>query len=323
MYKLLVILGPTATGKTDLALHLAKKFNGELVSCDSRQVYKGLDIGTGKMSNLKSQMSNVQKGNGFWKIDGVKVWMYDVVSLKKQYSVADYVNGVIKVIGEIKKRGKLPIVVGGTGLYLKVLIEGIPSLQIPIDKKLRKKLTGLSLQQLQSKLKKTSLKKWNSMNNSDQNNPRRLIRAIEIGIGKGDMGDKGDWGDRGLKKEFNILRIGLSAPREVLYKKINTRVYKWIEDGILEEVIDLRKKGVSTKRFKQLGLEYAVLSDYLDGSLSFDDMIGKMQISVRQYAKRQITWFKKEKNIIWFDISVPAYRRRVEKFIWEWYHNGK
>src|SRR3989338_8195331 len=125
MAKIIVIFGSTSTGKTDLALNLAKKFNGELVSCDSRQVYKKLDIGTGK---LPGKQVNTEKGNGFWWLDGVKVWMYDVVNFRQQYTVYDYVKDADQVIENILSREKLPIIVGGTGLYLKALLEGLPNL---------------------------------------------------------------------------------------------------------------------------------------------------------------------------------------------------
>ena len=168
--KVLVILGPTATGKTDLALILANKFNGELVSCDSRQIYRGLDIGTGKYPNSKLQIT---KSKGFWEIEGIRVWMYDVISPKKQYTVADYVKNADRVIRDIGKRGKLPIVVGGSGLYLKALLEGLPNLAIPIDRNLRKELEILTLEQLQMRLKKLSPERWNLLNDSDRQNKRR------------------------------------------------------------------------------------------------------------------------------------------------------
>ncbi|MBI2018397.1 tRNA (adenosine(37)-N6)-dimethylallyltransferase MiaA [Candidatus Daviesbacteria bacterium] len=345
MKKILVILGPTATRKTDLALYLAKKLNGELVACDSRQVYKGLDIGTGKlpapMSNLKCpvkdearsprseaaglwrQMSNVEKKNGYWKIDGIKIHMYDVVSLKIQFTVADYVKDANRVINDIEKRGKLPIIVGGTGLYAKALIEGLSSLETPVNKKLRQKLNFLSLKQLQKKLQKIASEKWQSLNHSDKNNPRRLVRAIELEINKGDTGNRGNWGNQRLAREFDILKIGLNASRDILYEKINKRVYKWIEEGILEEVKNLRSKGISKDRFKELGLEYSVALEYLDKKITLEEMVNKMQTKVRQYAKRQITWFKRDKNIFWFDISDKDYLIKVENFITKWYHQLK
>ena len=148
MNKLLVILGPTATGKTDLALQLAGKFQGELVACDSRQVYKGLDIGTGKEPREKGK---VVKGKGFWEIDRAKIRMYDVADPKVQYTVADYVKEAAKAVEDISSRAKLPIIVGGTGFYLKALLLGLSNLSVPVDLKLRKQLEKLSVGELQEK----------------------------------------------------------------------------------------------------------------------------------------------------------------------------
>lgn len=334
--QLLVILGPTATSKTDIALFLAKKFKGELIACDSRQVYRGLDIGTGKYPNKNSKCSTsrtasrneirnskLKKQNGYWEIDGVKIWMYDVVNIEKQYSVADYVKDVDRVIGEIRKREKLPIIVGGTGLYLKALLYGLSNLAIPVDKNLRKKLQKLSKEDLQERLTKLSPKRWNSLNESDRENPRRLIRAIELETSPRRSPYSHLPGDT---TAYDVLKIGLKAPRDVLYKKINKRVYQWMDDGIIEEVKSLQKLGVSKKRFKDLGLEYAVVIDYLDGKINIDEMIEKMQTKVRQYAIRQLTWFKNPSTssgyINWFDVTGKDYQDKVEKLISAWYHKG-
>ena len=207
-------------------------------------------------------------------------------------------------------------------LYAKALIEGLSSLKIPINKQLRQKLNFLSLKQLQKKLQKLALEKWQSLNHSDQNNPRRLVRAIELEINKGDTGNRGNWGDQGLERGFDILKIGLNTSRDILYEKINKRVYRWIEEGILDEVKDLRKKGVSGKRFQMLGLEYTVAVEFMEGRIDFDEMLEKMKSKVRQYAKRQTVWFKREKNIFWFDISDKDFLIKVENFITKWYHQS-
>lgn len=318
---LLVILGPTATGKTNLALDLAKKFNGELVACDSRQVYQNLDIGTGKYpgtGKLPKQKLEVVKGQGWWEVAGVKIWMYDVISLKKQYTVADYVKDAGKIIKDIQNRHKLPILVGGTGLYIKALLEGLSSLNTPLNKKLRNKLINLSLRQLQKKLKKIAYDKWNIMNNSDRNNPRRLIRAIELVTMGSDKQNNNH-----QEQNFKILKIGLNASREILYQKINKRVYKWIKEGIIDEVKDLLKSGVGKKRFASIGLQYGVILEYIKGDLPYDECLEKMQTKVRQYAKRQITWFKKENDAFWFDIMDQDYLTKIEKIISKWYHGPR
>lgn len=319
MNKLLVILGPTATGKTDLALYLAKKLGGELIACDSRQVYQGLDIGTGKLPG--SGKWEVRRGRKKWEVGGVKIWMYDVVSLKKQYTVADFVNDANIVLENIYKKNKLPILIGGTGLYIKAIVEGLSSLQTPLDKKLRKKLINLSLRKLQDKLIKIDSKKWEVMNNSDRNNPRRIIRAIELAT---NLKLKTENLKMKLKsKNFSILKIGLTTQREILYEKINKRVYRWVKDGIIDEVINLRKTGISKERFQKLGLEYAVIVQYLEGRITYEQMIEKMRIKVRQYAKRQMTWFKKEEKVNWFDIIDKQFPANVEKKVAKWYHQTK
>ncbi|MDO8638851.1 MAG: isopentenyl transferase family protein [Candidatus Daviesbacteria bacterium] len=318
MKKLLIILGPTATGKTDLGLVLAKKFNGELIACDSRQVYKDLDIGTGKMPNLgfrvKGKGLRVKTGNGFWEINKIKIWMYDVTDKNQQYSVFDYVKDATIAIEKIHKSSKLPIIVGGTGLYLRGLLLGFPNLGIPINEKLRKQLELLTLQELQEKLKNLSPKKWDSLNQSDQRNPRRLVRAIEISMNKG----KGERG-KGKVRNFNVLKIGLTAPREVLYKRIDDRIISRINQGMIEEAEDLFKKGLSLKRMRQLGLEYGILADFLDKKINKEELAIILQNSIHRYLKRQLTWFKKEKNVNWFDIAEKNYPRKVEKLISKWY----
>lgn len=320
MNKLLIILGLTSTGKTDLALNLAKKFNGELIACDSRQVYRGLDIGTGKMPFGKWMMDDgrIQKKKGYWEIDGVKVWMYDVVDLRSQYTVADYIKEANKVISVIEGRGKLPIIVGGTGLYLRALFEDMPDLAISGNKKLRLELQKLSKDELQKKLHKLSVVRWKKMNDSDKQNPRRLIRAIELIV----MKPKKTQYTESKLKDFNILKIGLIAPKEVMDKKINNKVLEWIKDGIIKEVKGFLKKDISKKRIMVLGLEYAVIIEFLNKTISSSQMIEKMQTKVRQYAKRQLTWFKKEKEVFWFDVDKKNYEDQVANLVSKWYYSG-
>ena len=314
MKKLLVILGPTATGKTDLALKLTKKFNGELVSCDSRQVYKGLDIGTGKMPR---RIGNLKKEEGRWIIDGIPIYGYDLISSKKQYTVADYMKDANRIIDGVVDRKKLPIVVGGTGLYLKALVYGLSNLSIPIDKKSRQKLEKLSVNQLQDYLKELSPKKWQSLNYSDKQNPRRLIRAIELISGKN---NKVSIKNEGLVKKFNILRIGLTAIREVLYQRANERVISRIEQGMIKEAETLNKKGLSLNRMRKLGLEYGALADFLTGKIKTkEELVKILQGKIHSFIRRQITWFKKEKEINWFDITDKNYPIKVENLITKWY----
>lgn len=323
MKKILVILGPTSTGKTDLTLSLAKRFHGELVACDSRQVYRGLDIGTGKLPSRKWEVGGGRwkRGKGFWEIDGVKVWMYDVVDPKRQYTVFDYVKEANKIIDGILKRGKLPIIVGGTGLYLKALLEGLSNLTIPLDLKLRKKLEKLSLDELQKMLQQVSPKRWGKMNDSDKQNPRRLIRAIEMA-----NSHRLTTPDLEMTKEESIgyrndaLKIGLTAPREILYQRIDERVVSRINQGMIDEAKKLHESGLSFKRMRQLGLEYGVLASFLQGAVKTrNEFIKIMQGKIHGFARRQITWFKREKEVFWLDISNKNYAHKVENLVAKWY----
>ncbi|MBI4036374.1 tRNA (adenosine(37)-N6)-dimethylallyltransferase MiaA [Candidatus Daviesbacteria bacterium] len=319
MKKILVILGPTATGKTDLALVLAKKFNGELIACDSRQVYIGLDIGTGKMPSKKLPIKKVSR---FWEINGIRIWMYDVVSPNTQYSVANYVKEATLVIEGVLSRKKLPIVVGGTGLYLKSLLEGLSNLAVPVDLNLRNELDQLTVDKLQQKLKKLSPKRWHTMNQSDRQNNRRLIRSIELVTMYGYMETNKKYD--GLIKKFKVLKIGLTAPREVLYKRVDLRVLSRIDQGMIEEAISLYKNGLTLKRMRKLGLEYRVLADYLDGKIqTVDELIKIMQGKIHGYLRRQLTWFNKEKDIHWFDLTDDQSMPEIEKLIIKWYDNAR
>jgi len=300
----LIILGSTSTGKTDLALQLAKKFNGELISCDSRQVYKGLDIGTGK---YPSQKSKVKRQKYCWEVDGIRIWMYDVVDASKQYSVADYVKDANKIIKDISNREKLPILVGGTGLYLKAFLEGLSNLEIPVDKKLRKELEILSTVDLQKRLQQISPERWEKMNYSDRQNSRRLIRAIELAGVKPSIGKV---------QSFDALKIGLTAPRNILYKRADERVLTRIKQGMIDEA-----KSLSLKRMRDLGLEYGILADYLQGKIKKENLTSVLQGKIHGYIRHQLTWFKKEKNVEWFDITTKEFPVNVEKLANAWYYH--
>lgn len=315
MKKILVVLGPTATGKTDLAIKLAKKFNGEIVSCDSRQVYRGLDIGTGKFPGQEVQF---EKHDRFWIMDGVKVWSYDLISPEIQYTVFDYVKDATEFIRHIHSQGKLPIIVGGTGLYLKALLEGFSHLSIPIDQSLREHLEKLSLELLQEKLQKLSVKKWEDLNFSEQHNKRRLIRHIEIEMNPYILEVQNS---KFKIQSFDVLKIGLAASREVLYQRIDERVIKRLDQGMVEEAVKLNKAGLSLERMRQLGLEYRILADYISKKIiNIENLEKILQTKIHQYAKRQLTWFKIQPNIFWFDITDKKYLIAVEKQVEDWYN---
>ncbi len=320
MQKVLVILGPTATGKTDLALQLALKVKGELVAADSRQVYRGLDVGTGKLpTDSTYEVRRMVPRRFNWKIGGINIWMYDVVSLDKQYTVASYVKDANKVIIDILKRHKLPIVIGGTGLYLKALLSGLDNLSIPVDENLREELGKLSLEQLQDKLQSLSPDRWGQLSASDRANSRRLLRSIEL---VSMYPYKRSQKTVGLEKQFDILKIGLTAPRKALYKKSDLRVLSWFDEDILKEVKGLVKNGVPLKRFGEFGLGYASLADYLDKKISEDNLVTVIQNRMHSYIRRQLTWFKKDHGIYWFDITTENFTAQVEKLVSSWYDYG-
>jgi len=316
--KCLVILGPTSVGKTDLALNLAKDYGGELVACDSRQVYKGLDIGTGKMPNIKDQLSSIKKDQGFWEIAGIRVWMYDVAKPQEQYSVNQYVKDAKAVVDRIVEQGKLPIIVGGTGLYLKGLLYGFDQAETPINYQLREELEKSSLGEVQERLNNLSPTLLGGLNHSEKNNKRRLIRKIEI-VMYG-YTDKVSQGSGIIGHGFDCLLIGLLAPRPILNRSIDLRLDLRLSQGLIEEARQLHKNGLSFKRMRELGLEYEVLADLLEDKIAIDECQKKLKDINHQYAKRQMTYFKKMKDIHWFDVTDKNYLWEIAKMISDWYN---
>src|SRR3989344_1253279 len=277
MQKIVVILGPTATGNSDLAVKLAKRFNGEIISADSRQVYKGLDIGTGKITRAEMR--------------GVPHHLLDVINPRRQFSVSQYEQSANKMIEKILFRGKLPIVCGGTGFYIQTITEGLALPPVPPNEKLRKQLANKTTLQLFTILRKLDPARAAAI---DSNNPRRLVRAIEIAKNVG--------GISALKKnpKYKSIKIGLSLSHEKLKSRIRARLKKRIETGMIAEARKLHAKSLSWKRMEELGLEYRYLSRYLRRQISKDGMTHLLEKEIWRYAKRQMTWFKRDKEIKWF-----------------------
>ena len=284
MQKLLVILGPNASGKSMLAVKIAKKFNGEIISADSRQVYKGLDIGTGKIT--KKEMC------------GIPHHLLDVANPKNRFSVADYQKLAREKISEIFSRGHTPIICGGTGFYINSLIDGVVLPDVAPDPKLRKKLEQESTETLFAMLQKLDPTRASSI---DSKNKVRLIRAIEIVKSLGKVPQNSKPNTECLV--FDTLQIGINISPEKLKENINKRLLSRIEMGMIEEVENLHKKGLSWKRMEELGLEYRYLAYYLQNRVTKSEMITKLQIEIWHYAKRQMTWFKRDKRIKWFNIN--------------------
>ena len=292
--KLLVIVGPNASGKSDLAVKLAKKFNGEVVSADSRQVYKGMDIGTGKITKEEMQ--------------GIPHHLLDIASPKRRFSVAQFQKKAIETIKKIQKKRKLPILCGGTGFYIQSVVDGIVIPKVKPDWALRKKLEKKSCEQLYQQLKKLDPQRAKTI---DKKNKRRLIRAIEIVL-------KTKKRIPPLKKKvmFDALIIGIKRDKEELKKRIRKRLLKRLKEGMIEEVKSLHESGVSWKRLEELGLEYRYIAFYLQGKLNYKEMVTQLQKAIENYAKRQMTWFKKDKRILWVTTYKEA-EKLVKKFLEE------
>ena len=297
MNKLLVICGPTATGKTNLGVYLAKRFNGQLISADSRQVFKDLDIGTGKDKNLV--------GN---------IYGYDLVEAKDRFSLGQYLKLANKKITEIQKQGKLPIVVGGTGLYIKGLIDGIPTALIARNEDLRKTLSEKTPGKLFDILAQFDPTKAASLNQSDRSNPRRLVRAIEIAQAR-----QTGLSVKKLKKRMNVCQVGLTTNLSFFEKRIKERIQARIVAGIEAEICDLFTMGVTWNDQAMTSLGYKEWQGFFAGKKNLEEVLSDWQKGEMQYVKRQLVWFKKDKRINWFDISDPLYRKNVENSVKKWY----
>jgi len=286
--KIIVILGPTAAGKSQLAIKIALRLGSgqakklgikgaEIVSADSRQIYKGLDIGTEKITRKERQR--------------IKHHMIDIAKPQNLYTVIQYQRAAKKILNKIFKKRKIPLIVGGTGFYIDTLIYDYKLPAVAPQKGLRKKLQKKSTEELVQMLQGLDPKR---AANIDLRNRRRLIRALEIILKTGTPVPE-------IKKQspYQILKIGLKKSPNQLRQLINQRLDKTLEKGLIEEVKKLRKKGLSWKRLEELGLEYRLAANYLRGLIPYEQMIKKMQKEIYHLAKRQMTWFKKDKNIHW------------------------
>ena len=284
--KVIVICGPTASGKTSLSISLAKKINGEIVSCDSMQIYKEMDIGSAKPTVEEMQE--------------IKHYLVDFVSPEKRYSVSEYKEDASKSIEEIINKGKTPIIVGGTGLYLNSFIYNIQYNEMEVDlnyrRELEKEAEEYGLEVLYNRAKEIDPE---AMEKVSANDKKRITRVLEIynatGRNKTELEKKS-------RKEvsYNYLIFGINMERSILYDRINKRVDIMLEQGLIEEVKNLINKYSNMPTAMQ-GLGYKEVKEFLDGNISKEEMIEKIKMETRRYAKRQITWFKRIENIIWLD----------------------
>ena len=283
----IVICGPTASGKTALSIELAKKINGEIISADSMQIYKDMDIGTAKPDENEKE--------------GIKHYLLDFVEPDKRYSVAEFKIDATKAIEEILQKGKTPIVVGGTGLYVDTLIYGIEYNDIKIDEDYRVELEKIiETQGLDVLYKKAQEIDSKAMEKISPNDKKRIMRVLEIykATGKTKTEQEEESRKNGVKYDYKVFALNMD--REILYNRINLRVDKMIENGLVEEVENLKKKYNQFPTSMQ-GLGYKEVVEYLENKVTKEEMIEKIKRETRRYAKRQLTWFRKNKDTVWID----------------------
>lgn len=289
--KIIVVLGPTASGKSDLAVALAKRFNGEIISADSRQVYKGLNIGTGKITKREMR--------------GVRHYLLDVASPKNMFTVTEWKEMAERIIADIARRGKLPIICGGTGLYIQSIVDDIAIPKVPPNMKLRMQLEKKTPVQLFTLLLKLDPARAKTI---DPHNPRRLIRAIEIASALGSVPIL----NTKQQGKYDILQIGIKTPDEILKKRIRSRLLRHLKHGMISETRRLHTQGLSWRRMDELGLEYRLLAQHLQGKLAKNELAEQLNTAIWHYARRQKTWFKRNKEIVWVS---SAKNKKIERTI--------
>jgi len=315
--KLVVVCGPTASGKTDLAIVLAKKFNGEIINADSRQIYKEMNIATAKplldyglrttdyKTQTVKQSEDRRPKTEDCTVDDVRHYLLDMVNPDESYTLADYKEQAQKVIKEIIKKGKVPFLVGGTGLYIRAIVDNLEIPKVEPNLVLRKELESKTLEEQIAMLKENDPDSYEKI---DLQNPRRVIRALEVVLSTGvsflSQQKKG-------KPLYNVLQMGLKLDKENLYERINSRCEKMIERGLVQEAKRLAQK-YSWELPSMSGIGYRQMRDYIEGKMSLDEALDWLKKDTRHYAKRQMTWFKKDENIHWIENE-----RQAEKLITE------
>lgn len=285
--KVIVICGPTASGKTALSIELAKKINGEIVSADSMQIYKDMDIGSAKPT--KEEM------------DGIKHYLLDFVSPENRYSVADYKKDATIAINEIIEKGKIPIVVGGTGLYIDSLIYNIDYPEIEFDEEYRENLEKRAAEEgLQNLYEEAKQIDEQAMKNISQNDKKRILRVLEVYHQTGKTKTEQEIESRKNEIPYDYYVFALNMDREKLYNRINKRVDIMIEQGLIEEVEGIIKKYKKYPTSMQ-ALGYKEIKEYLNRNITKEQAIETVKQETRRYAKRQLTWFRKNKQTIWLN----------------------
>ncbi|MEX0930821.1 MAG: tRNA (adenosine(37)-N6)-dimethylallyltransferase MiaA [Candidatus Paceibacterota bacterium] len=293
--KIIVIVGPTGSGKTALAIKIATKFKGEIISADSRQVYRNLDIGTEKVTHEE--------------MAGIQHHLIDITDIQTVYTASDFKKDAEKIITHITKNNKLPIIAGGTFFYIDTLLKNIPTADIPPDPELREQLEMLPTEKLFIALQELDPKRAMDI---DPHNRRRVIRALEVIEAIGQVPSRSD---SDLNNLYDVLCIGIEIDREVLRTRLKMRAEHAVERGLVEETKSVLATGVSKERLTEIGHEYAVVLEYLDGKFGDAELLQKLEEKNWQYAKRQWTWLKKMENVNWFQNDDPAIITAIENFL--------
>lgn len=299
MKKLITVVGPTSSGKSELAVKIAKLIDGEIISADSRQIYTGLNLGTGKVDGKWRKV----KGISTYIYKGVPHQAIDVIDPKKQVTVAQFQRLANKVIKDIHSRGKIPILCGGTAHWIDAVVYDQKFPAVKPNLKLRQELERKSTAQLFTMLRKLDPVR---ANNIDPKNPRRLIRALEIIMTTGKTVPQLE-----QTSKYDALWLGITIPQDKLFRKIERRLSQRLKQGLIKEVARLHKQGLSWKRLEAFGLEYKYVSLFLQDKLSKAEMVTQLNYAIKHYAKRQMTWWKRNKDIHW--INTFADSRRLIK----------
>jgi tRNA dimethylallyltransferase len=300
IYKPVVIVGPTSSGKSELAVKLAKKFKGEIISCDSRQIYRGMDLGTGKISGKWKNRKFLYRG--------IPHHCIDYVNPKRQYSVALFRRDAQKAISDILSRGKLPILCGGGGHWMDAVVYNQQVPDVKPNLKLRAQLEKKTTFELFERIVTKDPKRAKTI---DRYNKRRLIRALEI-INASGKPVPNVVQATGLP--LQALWLGVNTNQPDLYKKIDQRLNQRLKQGMVKEVQKLHRDGLSWKKLMSFGLEYKFISLYLQKKLSYDEMLVQLSYAIKHYSKRQLTWWKRNKDILWIK-NLQQAGNQVRKFL--------
>jgi tRNA dimethylallyltransferase len=298
--KLVVLLGPTASGKSGSGIALAQRFSGEIISADSRQVYRGLDIGTAKVTPAEQAL--------------VHHHVLDVADLREIYTVAQFQQDAIKAINDILKRGHQPFLVGGSPHYIQAVVDNLDIPHIEPQPELRAQLEKRPLPELLAQLEKLDPRSAAAI---DRDNPRRVIRALEVCLISGKP-----FSQQRKKAEplYQFLVLGIEWPREELYHRIDTRVDERMQQGMVQEVQRLLDEGISHERLEALGLEYRYITRLLRGEFkNEEEMVQRLKYAIHDFTRRQLTWFRKDKRILWVERGdLGVIEEMVKKFYYDY-----